>query len=91
VIPILNIYRKYYGIRVTTLILTTFYASMAGGTLVIDFLFEGLGLIPEKRNARVVEAAIAWNYTTFLISSFSPSLSYCYTGFSQPAGHRCFR
>jgi hypothetical protein len=66
VIPILNIYRKYYGIKVTTLILTTFYASMAGGALVIDFLFERLGLIPGKRNAQVLEAAIPWNYTTFL-------------------------
>jgi uncharacterized protein len=66
VIPILNIYRKYYGIKVMIFILTTFYASMVGGAWVIDFVFQSLGLIPGERKARVVEAAITWNYTTVL-------------------------
>ncbi|HJT72332.1 MAG TPA: permease [Bryobacteraceae bacterium] len=66
VIPVLDIYRKYYGAKVMFFILTTFYASMVGGALVIEFSFQGLGLIPGQRKARVVEAAITWNYTTVL-------------------------
>jgi hypothetical protein len=66
VIPVLDIYRKYYGMKIMVFILTTFYASMVGGALVIEFLFQGLGLIPGQRKARVVEAAITWNYTTIL-------------------------
>jgi hypothetical protein len=33
---------------------------------VIEFLFQGLGLVPGQRKARVAEAAIIWNYTTVL-------------------------
>jgi uncharacterized protein len=58
VIPVLDIYRKYYGAKVMVFVLTTFYASMVGGALAIEFLFQGLGLIPAQRKARVVEAAI---------------------------------
>jgi uncharacterized protein len=66
VIPVLDIYRKYYGMKVMVFILTTFYASMVGGALAIEFLFQGFGWIPGQRKARVVEAAITWNYTTIL-------------------------
>src|SRR5262249_49939869 len=47
-------------------ILTTFYAGMAGGALVIEFFFQALGWIPSQRSARVVEASLSWNYTTIL-------------------------
>lgn len=66
VIPILNIYRKYYGWRMSAFILTTFYAAMVGGALIIEFLFQALGLIPAARSARIVEASITFNYTTVL-------------------------
>jgi len=32
----------------------------------VEVLFQGLGLVPEERNAKVVEASISWNYTTVL-------------------------
>jgi hypothetical protein len=32
----------------------------------VEFLFDGLGLIPSERDAKVVEASVTWNYTTFL-------------------------
>ena len=32
--------------------------------------FGGLGLIPSEHHARVVEASITWNYTTWLNIAF---------------------
>jgi uncharacterized membrane protein YraQ (UPF0718 family) len=66
VLPILNIYRKYYGRRVSLYLLATFYAAMVFAGLVVEILFGALGLIPDERDAKVVEASVTWNYTTFL-------------------------
>ena len=66
VIPILDIYRKYYGWKMSSFILVTFYGTMTVAALVIEFLFQILGLIPSQRSARVVEASITFNYTTVL-------------------------
>ena len=66
VLPILNIYRKYYGKRMMVFLFATFYATMAGAALLTEFLFQALGLIPAERNARVLEASVSWNYTTVL-------------------------
>jgi uncharacterized protein len=70
VLPILNIYRKYYGLRMAGFLFVTFYAAMAGAALIVELIFGALGLVPAQRNARVVEAAIAWNYTTWLNIGF---------------------
>src|SRR5439155_2534702 len=67
VLPILNIYRKYYGGKVSLFLLGTFYATMVVAGLIIEFLFDALGLIPSgPRNAKVVEAHISLNYTSAL-------------------------
>jgi uncharacterized membrane protein YraQ (UPF0718 family) len=66
ILPILNIYRKYYGWRMTAFLFATFYATMVAAGIVIDFLFHGLGLIPATRHARVVESHVTLNYTTVL-------------------------
>jgi uncharacterized protein len=70
VLPILNIYRKYYGWRMAAFLFATFYAAMAGAALIVDLIFDALGLVPAQRNARVVEATIEWNYTTWLNIAF---------------------
>ena len=66
VLPVLNIYRKYYGGRMSLFLLATFYAAMAAAGLIVELLFRLLGLIPKERHARVVEASIQLNYTTIL-------------------------
>ena len=66
VLPILNIYRKYYGRRMSLFLLGTFYASMVAAGLIVEVLFQALGLVPDERNAKVVEASVTWNYTTVL-------------------------
>jgi len=66
ILPILNIYRKYYGLRMTSFLAVTFYVAMAGAAYVVEFVFGALGLIPTQRNALVVEAGVTLNYTTVL-------------------------
>lgn len=66
VLPILDIYRKYYGLKMAAFLLVTFYAAMAVAAFVVEIAFGSLGLIPQGRNALVVGAAITWNYTTWL-------------------------
>jgi uncharacterized protein len=66
IIPILIIYRKYYGTRMMLVLLGTFYATMVLAGYAVEFLFTGLGLVPAQRDAKVGEVAIQWNYTTVL-------------------------
>jgi uncharacterized membrane protein YraQ (UPF0718 family) len=70
VLPILNIYRKYYGLKMAAFLLVTFYVAMAAAALAVEGLFGVLGFIPRERQARVVEASITWNYTTWLNIGF---------------------
>lgn len=66
VLPVLDIYRKYYGLKMSAFLLGTFYASMALAALVIEFLFRAAGIMPPERRAKIVEANISLNYTTIL-------------------------
>jgi uncharacterized membrane protein YraQ (UPF0718 family) len=66
IVPILLIYRKYYGTTMTVRIVAVFYAAMAGAGYVVELVFAPLGLVPSTRNARVTDIGISWNYTTWL-------------------------
>jgi uncharacterized membrane protein YraQ (UPF0718 family) len=66
ILPILNIYRRYYGRRMTAFLGLTFYVAMAGAAYLVQGLFGVLGLIPTDRHALVVEASVSLNYTTVL-------------------------
>jgi uncharacterized protein len=66
IVPILAIYRKYYGTRMMLFILTTFYITIAVAGYLVELVFGGLGLIPTGRHAKVVQASVQWNYTTVL-------------------------
>ena len=66
ILPILNIYRKYYGTRMMLTLLATFYAAMVSAGYLVEFIFGTAGLVPSRRNATVMESGISWNYTTWL-------------------------
>jgi len=70
ILPILNIYRKYYGIRMALVLLGTFYAAMVGAGYLVELLFGVTGLIPQERSATVMAEGISWNYTTWLNIGF---------------------
>src|SRR3989454_7193615 len=66
ILPILDIYRKYYGWKVMGYILLTFYVSMAAAGYVVEFLFQALGIIPQDRKVVAITEGIQWNYTSIL-------------------------
>ncbi|MCW2599703.1 MAG: hypothetical protein JWM02_1532 [Frankiales bacterium] len=66
ILPILVIYRKYYGTRMMLFITATFSVAMVAAAYVVELIFGGLGLVPDSRNAKVVEVNVMWNYTTVL-------------------------
>ncbi len=66
VLPILDIYRKYYGWKIAGFLLASFYATMVLAGLIVEFVFDGLNLIPSERKAKVIEASVSLNYTTVL-------------------------
>ena len=70
ILPILNIYRKYYGARMTGFLLVTFFTAMAFAGYVVEFAFGGLGLIPDQADAKIPDDGITWNYTTWLNIAF---------------------
>jgi uncharacterized membrane protein YraQ (UPF0718 family) len=81
IVPILVIYRKYYGTKMMLFILATFYATMAAAGYLIELIFGSLGLIPAGRHAKVIEASVQWNYTTVLNIIFlilAAALCYCF-------------
>jgi uncharacterized protein len=70
ILPILDIYRRYYGWKMAGFLLVSFYATMVAAGLTVEFLFEALGIERHARNAKVVMASVSWNYTTFLNIAF---------------------
>jgi uncharacterized protein len=67
ILPILNIYRKYYGPRVAAFLFVVFYATMAVAGLLVDLIFNAVGLEPTgARHAKVTDAGVSLNYTTVL-------------------------
>jgi uncharacterized membrane protein YraQ (UPF0718 family) len=66
VLPILDIYRRYYGKKVMLYILGTFYVAMALAGYAIEFLFAMFKITPTNRNIAILLNNITWNYTTIL-------------------------
>ncbi|GAA4619667.1 permease [Actinoallomurus vinaceus] len=70
ILPIIMIYRKYYGTRMALFITGTFYVAMVVAGYLIELVFGVTGLVPGKRHAVVMEAGVSWNYTTWLNIAF---------------------
>jgi uncharacterized membrane protein YraQ (UPF0718 family) len=70
ILPILVIYRKYYGTKMMLFILATFYLTMVAAGYVVELIFGATGLVPATRNAKVLNPTISWDYTTYLNIAF---------------------
>ncbi|MGK5545330.1 permease [Streptomyces sp. URMC 127] len=70
ILPILNIYRKYYGARTALFLLVTFYAATAAAGYAVELAFGALGLVPGRASATIPDEGVTWNYTTWLNIAF---------------------
>jgi len=70
ILPILNIYRKYYGLKVAGILFAVFYTSMALAALAVEGIFGPLRLIPQEHHATIMQESVRWNYTSVLNLAF---------------------
>jgi uncharacterized membrane protein YraQ (UPF0718 family) len=70
ILPILNIYRKYYGTRMALFLAVTFYLAAAVAGYAVQLVFAVLGWIPDRGTAHLPDEGIMWNYTTWLNIAF---------------------
>jgi hypothetical protein len=68
IVPLVLIYRRYYGGRTTARLVAVMFAATVVAALVIDGIFSVAGLVPETRPDvdSITSRGITWNYTTVL-------------------------
>lgn len=91
VIPIILIYRKYYGTKAALRITGIFYLAMAAAGYLVELLFTITGLTPTQRHATVLEASISWNYTTWLNIVFIALAAVLVTRFVRSGGTKMIK
>ncbi len=64
--PLIIIYRKFYGGALTVRLVTLLYGVMVVAGLITEILFRWLGLVPTSRTVHITADHLTWNYTTFL-------------------------
>src|SRR6202165_3988445 len=70
ILPIINIYRKYYGGRMSLYLLGVSYLAMALAGFLVGGAFQLFGLAPTNHHVTVFETQPSWNYTSFLDIAF---------------------
>jgi uncharacterized membrane protein YraQ (UPF0718 family)/YHS domain-containing protein len=66
VLPIIDIYRRYYTLKVALYITAAFYVAMAAAGYVVELLFAALGIVPSDRSVGAIGEDPALNYTSVL-------------------------
>ena len=69
-LPLLLIYRKFYGTALTVRLIAVFWATMSAAGLITEYLFRAAGIAPAPGRATargmIGRDVWAWNYTTAL-------------------------
>ena len=66
ILPILNIYRRYYGWRMAAVLAGALFVTAAVAGYAVELVFGVLGWIPDRTGARLPDEGVSWNYTTWL-------------------------
>ena len=65
-LPLVLIYRKFYGTRLAVRLALVFWAVMSVAGLITEGIFWLLSLIPSRRTAEIATTHVGFNYTTAL-------------------------
>jgi uncharacterized membrane protein YraQ (UPF0718 family) len=77
VIPLLDVYRRYYGWRMAAYIAVVFYFTMVLAGLIMDLAFTAAGLVPAPNpNNRAELTTFSFNYTFWLNLTFGALAAY---------------
>ena len=68
IVPIVLVYRKYYGARFAAVLTAVMFGAMVVAALVVDGIFSLLGIVPSHRPSieSIAERPVTWNYTSIL-------------------------
>jgi uncharacterized protein len=86
ILPILLIYRKYYGWRMTVFLTAVLYAASVVAGYVVELVFGGLGLIPAQSTAKIPMEGVSWDYTTYLDIAFLLLAAFLVVRFARTGG-----
>jgi uncharacterized membrane protein YraQ (UPF0718 family)/YHS domain-containing protein len=84
--PLLLVYRRYYGTRLTLRMLVVFWGVMSTAGLITEGIFKAAGLVPATRPVQVAPAHFSWNYTTYLNIVFLVLLGFIYWAYRNREG-----
>lgn len=89
VIPLLDIYRRYFGWRMAAYIGGVFFVTMAVAALIVDLLFAALGWIPPRAtNVTAQMTEFSLNYTFWLNLLFGAVAAYLFwLNYQNPMDH----
>lgn len=65
-LPLVLIYRRFYGTRLALRLSLVFWAVMSVAGLLTELVFSGLGLVPDTRRGQIAATHIGLNTTTVL-------------------------
>ena len=65
-LPLLLIYRRYYGTRLMARMLVVLWGVMSAAALVTEVIFRAAGLVPALRPTQVAPSHFSCDYTTYL-------------------------
>jgi len=65
-LPLLLIYRKYFGTAITLRLLATFWATMSLAGLAVEYLFKAVSIPDPPRPTMIVPTRFSWDYTAIL-------------------------
>ena len=66
IIPIIVIYRKYYGTKAALRITGVFFGAMVAAGYIVELVFTPLHVVPTDRHLAISDFSIRWDYTTWL-------------------------
>ncbi|WP_237480707.1 permease [Lichenibacterium dinghuense] len=79
VLPLLDVYRRYFGWRMAAFMAGLFFVTMAVSALLMDLAFDGLGLVPSHAtDVRAQLTHFALNYTFWLDLAFGALAVYLF-------------
>ncbi|MFB6282999.1 MAG: permease [Halobacteria archaeon] len=69
--PIMNAYKKYYGTRFAVILILMIFGTAVATGIIIHFVFTGVGMVPPRSSATIVDKSIELNYKAWLNGIFS--------------------
>jgi hypothetical protein len=89
VLPLIDVYRRYYGWRMAAYIAVIFYVTMVLAGLIMDVAFTAGGLVPEPNpNIRAELTDFSFNYTFWLNLAFGLLAGYfVWLNWKNPMNH----